>query len=58
MATFYRGRLTFYDLYNMPAGMFLFLWNNAINKSQTEEGKQEAQGVALEEEMAAMMGGS
>ena len=51
----YRGRLTFYDIYNMPAGMFQVLYKLAIDKNASEEGKKENQAIALEEELQGVM---
>lgn len=51
MSTYYKGRLSIMDLYNMPADMFLVLYNIMYERVQSEEGNKTIQADELENQL-------
>ena len=51
MGDFYRGRLTFNEIKNLPAGEFKMYWNAALEKQATKAGQEQKQMEVLEDEL-------
>lgn len=51
VSSFYKGRVTLMELYEMPVSMFQVLYMIAFEKMNSEEGKKEAEADAVEEVM-------
>ena len=55
MSSYYKGRISYAELYNMPAGEFLVLYNIAIERNNSEEGKKQLEAEALEDTLEEVM---
>lgn len=55
MSQIYKGRLSFMDIYNLPAGTFLILYNLAIERMNSEEGKKQLEAEAVEDTLQEVM---
>lgn len=51
LGDFYRGRLSFNEIKNLPAGEFKLYWNKALEKINSKEGKNQKQTEVIEDEM-------
>ena len=51
LGDFYRGRLSFNEIKNLPAGEFKIYWVKAIEKIQTKQGQAQKQNEVLEDEV-------
>ena len=51
LGDFYRGRLSFNEIKNLPAGEFKLYWIAALEKIETQKGKDQKQAEALEDEL-------
>ena len=51
VSSFYKGRVTLMELYEMPVSMFQVLYMIAFEKMNSEEGKKEAEADVVEEVM-------
>lgn len=51
MGDFYRGRLSFNEIKNLPAGEFKMYWKAALDKQSTNEGKDQKQAEVFEDEL-------
>ena len=51
MGDFYRGRLSFNEIKNLPAGEFKMYWKAALDKQSTKEGQEQKQAEILEDEL-------
>ena len=49
MGDFYRGRLTFNEIKNLPAGEFKMYWNAAVEKQRRKAGQDQKQAEVLED---------
>ena len=49
VSSYYKGRITLMELYEMPVAMFQTLYMIAFEKMKTKEGQEEAQADAVEE---------
>ena len=56
LGDFYRGRLSYNELKNLPAGDFKLDWIAALEKMKSEEGKKQKQSEILEDGMTDAMG--
>lgn len=55
LGDFYRGRLSFNEIKNLPAGEFKIYWVEALKKIESREGKQQKQMEDLEDNLTDMM---
>ena len=51
LGDFYRGRLSYNEIRNLPAGDFKLYWMAALDKMKTEEGKKQKQAEHFEDEL-------
>ena len=51
LGDFYRGRLSFNEIKNLPAGEFKLYWKAALDKQSSKEGQEQKQMEVLEDEM-------
>lgn len=51
LGDFYRGRMSFNEIKNLPAGEFRLYWMAAIEKINSKQGKEQKQAEALEDEL-------
>lgn len=51
LGDFYRGRLTFNEIKNLPAGEFKLYFIEALNKINSKKGQEEIQARKLEDEL-------
>ena len=51
LGNFYRGRLSFNEVKNLPAGEFKLYWKAAIDAQNSKEGQEQKQAEILEDEM-------
>ena len=51
LGNFYRGRLTFNEIKNLPAGEFKMYWKAALDQQKSKDGKEQKQMEILEDEM-------
>ena len=49
MGDFYRGRLTFNEIKNLPAGEFKMYCNAAVEKQRSKAGQDQKQAEVLED---------
>lgn len=56
LGDFYRGRLSYNEIKNLPAGDFKLYWIAALEKMKSEEGKKQKQSEVLEDGMTDAMG--
>ena len=49
LSTYYKGRISLMELFNMPCSMFQILYKIAYEKMQSEEGKKEIESSAIED---------
>lgn len=55
LGDFYRGRLSFNEIKNLPAGEFKLYWMAALKKIETQKGKEQKQAEVLEDELTDVM---
>ena len=51
LGDFYRGRISFNEIKNLPAGEFKLYWVSALDKIKSKEGQQRKQAEKLEDEL-------
>lgn len=51
LGDFYRGRLSFNEIKNLPAGEFKLYWTKALEKINSKEGQKQKQAEAIEDEL-------
>ncbi len=51
LGDFYRGRLSFNEIKNLPAGDFRLYWCAAVEKMKSKEGQEQKQSEVLEDEI-------
>jgi predicted DNA-binding protein YlxM (UPF0122 family) len=51
LSVFYKGRISFLELYNMDPGMFQILYSIAYERMQSGDAEKEIQADAIEEAM-------
>lgn len=51
LGDFYRGRMSFNEIRNLPAGEFKLYWVEALEKIKTKSGQSQKQAEKLEDEM-------
>ena len=51
LGDFYRGRMSFNEIQNLPAGDFKLYWMAALEKINSKEGKEQKHAEVLEDEL-------
>lgn len=55
LGDFYRGRLSFNEIKNLPAGEFKLYWLAALEKIKSKSGQEQKQAEVLEDEITDVM---
>lgn len=51
LGDFYRGRITFNEIKNLPAGEFKLYWMAALEKINSKKGQEQKQAEVIEDEL-------